>query len=69
MTGLQILNALKADRANAVLWINHDRREAAFHPGGAHVYAMPVAYNDAMIARTDPALNIIDRTDGETMSA
>lgn len=69
MTAIEILNALKADRHNAMLWLNHDRREAAFHPGGSVTCCQPVAYADAMLARTDPALSIIDRTDGETLSA
>ena len=69
MTTLDILNALKADRQNAILWLNHDRREAAFHAGGATAYCVPVDYSDAKMARTDPALNIIDMTDGETLSA
>jgi hypothetical protein len=69
MTALQILNALKSDPSNAILWINHDRKDAAFHAGRGTVCCVPVAYDDAKMARTDPALNIIDTTDGETLSA
>lgn len=69
MKVLQVLNSLKADRANAVLWINHELREAAFHPGRGEVYATAVDYNDAMMARTDPALNIEKHCGGELISA
>ena len=69
MNALEILNAMKADPANAILWINHDRREAAFHAGGATAHCQPVSYSEAKMARTDPALNIIDLTDGETLAA
>ena len=69
MTPLQILNLLQSTRDKhncALLWVNHDRREAAVHDGNV---AHPVAYNDAIVARTDPALNIISRVDGETLAA
>lgn len=69
MTALQLLNALKSDRANAVLWIDHDRREAAFHPGRGEVYATVIDYSNAMTARTDPALNIEKHSSGELISA
>ena len=69
MNALEILNALKADPANAMLWLSHDRREAAFHAGGATACCQPVDYSEAKMARTDPALNIIDMTDGETLTA
>lgn len=69
MTALQILSALKADPLNAVLWLNHDRRVAAFHAGGSVSHCQPVAYEDAMIARTDPALSIVSQADGETLAA
>jgi hypothetical protein len=72
MTPLQIITLLKATRDNsdpAVLWVNHARREAAVHPGNGETYCLPVAYSDAMIARTDPALDIISATDGETLAA
>ena len=69
MTALQILDALKRDPANAMLWLNHNRREAAFHAGGAVACCQPVNYSDAKVARTDPALRIVDTTDGETLTA
>jgi ABC-type iron transport system FetAB ATPase subunit len=69
MTALEILKALKADRANAILWINHDRRQAAFHPGRSIPVCQPVDYSEAMMARTDPALSVINQTDGEILSA
>ena len=60
MTALEILTALKADPENAMLYMDHVKRKAAFHPGGAEVYATAVLYSDAKMARTDPALNIDD---------
>lgn len=70
MTALEIINELKAKRATAMLYINHARKESAFHPGGGEVYATPVTYADAMMARTDPALNIVQKTPhGELIEA
>jgi hypothetical protein len=69
MTALQILNLLQSTRNSAncaLLWLNHDRREAALHDGQI---AHSVSYSEAMMARTDPALSIIDKTDGETLAA
>jgi hypothetical protein len=69
MTALQILNLLQSTRNSAncaLLWLNHDRRKAAVHDGEI---AHSVAYSEAMLARTDPALRIIDTTDGETLAA
>jgi hypothetical protein len=60
MTALEILNALKADTENAMLYMDHEKRKAAFHPGGAEVYATSVSYADAKMARTDPSLNVDD---------
>jgi len=72
MTALEIANMLKAtrDKRNpAILWINHERRSAAVHPGGGEACCIPVTYNDAVVARSDPAFSIIDRTDGEIYAA
>jgi hypothetical protein len=69
MTALEIINLLKSTRDShncALLWVNDDRREAAVHDGEV---AHAVDYNDAVIARTDPAMNIISRIDGETFAA
>jgi hypothetical protein len=53
-----------------MLWINYDRKEAALHPGYRHEYAVNVPFADAMMARTDPALDIIQKTqDGELFTA
>lgn len=68
MTALEITKALKADRQNAILWINEDRKEAAFH-GGAVSYAVSVDFNAAMVAKSDPAFCIVDTTDGTTYAA
>ncbi len=68
MTSLEITKALKADRQNAVLWINEDRQKAAFH-SGVTSHAVTVGFNDAMIAKADPSFGIIDETDGRTYAA
>ena len=57
--------ALKADRKNAVLWINEERKEAAFH-SGVTPHAVTVDFNSALVAKGDPAIGIIDETDGIT---
>lgn len=72
MTALEIAKMLKATRDNrdpAILWINHERRSAAVHPGGFKSCCIPVAYNEAVVARSDPAFNIIERIDGEIYAA
>ena len=69
MNALQILNLLQSTRDKstpALLWLNHDRRDAAVHDGEI---AHRVDYCEAKMARTDPALQIIDATDGETLAA
>ena len=63
MSALNIIRTLKADR-NRVLWINHERREAALSPDDNSV-CTPVDYNDALIARTDTSLCIAGECDGE----
>ena len=68
MTALEIIKALKADRQNAILWINEDRKEAAFH-SGVTSYCVTVEFNAAMVAKSDPAFGIIDCTDGHTYAA
>ncbi|WP_323012930.1 hypothetical protein [Devosia sp.] len=65
MTALEILNAMKSDK-NCILWINHERREAAYHDGQ---YAVPVAFNNAVLVRSDPAIQIIEKRDGEILQA
>ena len=70
MTALEIINKLKSARGDAMLWIIYDRKEAALHPGYRHEYAVNVPFADAMMARTDPALDIIQKTqDGELFTA
>ena len=69
MTALAIENLLFSTRdknSPALLWVNHIRREAAVHDGE---YAHVVEYNEAMMARSNPAFSIIDMTDGETLAA
>ncbi len=68
MTALEIIRALKADRKNAVLWINNERKEAAFHSGQFHG-CVTVDYNAAIVAKADPEFGIIDETDGKTYAA
>jgi hypothetical protein len=69
MTALEIENLLFSKRdknSPALLWVNHVRREAAVHDGECtHV----VDYNEAMMARSNPAFSIIHMTDGETIFA
>jgi hypothetical protein len=68
MTALEITKALKSNRSN-ILWINDERREAAFHPGGNVSACAPVNYNAATIAKGDPAFGVIDQTDGTVYAA
>lgn len=65
MTSLEILKGLKRNR-DSLLWINHDRYDAAYHDGDI---ATRVDYQSAMLARSDPSINIIDKTDGEILSS
>lgn len=67
MNALDIIKALKANRNN-VLWINEERKEAAFH-SGVTSYAVTVAFNSALVAKGDPSVVIIDKTDGTTYAA
>jgi hypothetical protein len=72
MTALEITIMLKNtrdERNPAILWINHERRSAAVHPGGGEACCIQVTYNDAKVASADPAFNIIDQTDGEIYAA
>jgi hypothetical protein len=68
MTALEITKALKDERSDALLWINEDRKEAAFH-GGAVSCAVAVDFNAAMVAKSDPAFGLVDTTDGTTYAA
>jgi hypothetical protein len=63
---LEILKALKSN-PNAMLWINSERKEAAYNDGEDDVG--PVDYQTAMLVRPDPSLFTIDTTDGETLSS
>jgi hypothetical protein len=72
MTALEIANMLKDTRDKrepAILWINHERRSAAVHPGGGEACCIPVTYNDAKVASTDPAFSIVEQIDGEIYAA
>jgi len=66
MTALEMLNGLKANPNHHILWLNEERREAAYHDGEI---AHRVKYSDAMLVRPDPSIVIIDKTDGETLAA
>jgi len=68
MTALEIIRALKSDRKNAVLWINNEREEAAFHSGQFHG-CVTVDYNAAIIAKGDANIGVVDKTDGLTYAA
>ena len=68
MTALEITKALKADRQNALLWINEERKQAAFHSGVVS-HALTVDFTAALIAKSDPAFCIVDTTDGTTYAA
>ena len=65
MTTLEMLKSLKRNR-NSLLWINSERKEAAYHDG---TIAWRVNYEAAMLVRPDPSIGIIDKTDGETLAA
>ena len=67
MTTLDIIKAMKANR-NSMLWINDERKEAAFHAGNGS-YCTPVEYSSAVMAKTDPAFGVVDFIDGMTYSA
>ena len=66
MTALEIIQALKKNRQeDAVLWINHDRRQACYADTTAPANVIPVNYNDAVIARSDPEIVLVEHRDGE----
>lgn len=67
MTALEILNAMKANH-NCILWINHERRDAAYHECNGST-AIPVAFNDAVLVRSDPGIQIVEKRDGEILAA
>lgn len=67
MTALEITKAMKANRTG-LLWINDDRREAAYHPRSGS-YCEVVDYNSALVAKSDPAFGVVDTTDGTTYAA
>jgi hypothetical protein len=66
MTALEILKGLKRN-PNAMLWINSERKKASYNDGEDDVG--PVDYQSALLARSDPSIGIIDKTDGETLSS
>lgn len=68
MTALEITKAMKSNR-KGLLWINDDRREAAYHPNTPSSYCETVDYNDALVAKSDPAFGVVDTTDGTTYAA
>tara|TARA_R110000787_G_scaffold71774_1_gene159829 strand:- start:927 stop:1133 length:207 start_codon:yes stop_codon:yes gene_type:complete len=67
MTTLDIIKAMKSNR-NSMLWINDERKEAAFHAGNGS-YCTPVEYSSAVMAKTDPAFGVVDAVDGVIYSA
>lgn len=69
MTALKMLTGLKSNRDH-ILWINHDRRESAYHGfNDPHSAADKVDYNDAMMVRSDPEITIVAMRDGEILAA
>jgi len=68
MTALEITKALKGNDRKALLWINDERKEAAFHPENGKCCER-VNYNAAITAKADPAFVIVDKTDGTTYAA
>lgn len=67
MNALEITKTLKANK-NGLLWVNDERREAAYHPGNGYCCEV-VEYNAATVAKSDPAFGVIDTTDGTTYAA
>jgi hypothetical protein len=67
MTALEIIRDLKKNRKN-VLWINEDRREAA-HLTFAGGRSITVSFGAAMIAKSDPAINVHGIQDGTIYAA
>jgi|TARA_B110000908_G_C10180648_1_gene415513 hypothetical protein len=67
MTTLDIIKAMKANR-NSMLWLNDERKEAAFHSGNGS-YCTPVDYFIADMAKTDPAFGVVEDIDGKLYSA
>jgi hypothetical protein len=67
MNALEITKTLKANR-RSVLWVNDDRREAAYHSGTGS-YCVPVDYSAATVAKTDPAFVVVEKIDGTTYAA
>jgi len=65
MTALQIIRGVQA---GGVLWVNHERREAAFS-SRARSACTPLDYNEAVMARTDTNLRIAEECDGEIVVA
>ena len=67
MKTLEITKAMKSNR-DSILWINDERKEAAFHPCNGS-YCTPVDYFSAVMAKTDPAFGVVDDVDGTIYSA
>jgi hypothetical protein len=67
MTALEIIRDLKKNRKN-VLWINEDRRKAAYLTF-VSFRSIPVSFEAAMIAKSDPAIGIVEIEDGTVYAA
>ena len=67
MTTLEVIKSMKSNR-NSMLWINEERKEAAFHAGNGS-YCTPVEYSSAVMAKTDPAFGVVEVVDGTLYSA
>jgi len=65
MSALDMLNGLKRFPSH-ILWLNANRREAAYHNG---VIGVSVGFNDAVLVRSDPAIYVVEERDGEILSS
>ena len=69
MTVLELTRVLKSNR-KGMLWINDERRVAAYHPCTAECGGCTaIDYNVAKVAKTDPAFGVISDVDGATYAA
>jgi hypothetical protein len=67
MNALEITRDLKRNRNN-VLWINDARREAV-HLCNVNNVSTGVDYNDAILAKGDPAFGVVETRDGTVYAA
>jgi len=68
MTALTIIRTLQANK-NAILWLNRDRRQAALSGHDNSGVCAPVDFNEAIVAKTDTNLRLVEESDGEIYKA